>query len=497
MCDKKMIVACLMSILMMAHAYSIEVSGQVFGVWALDDSPYHIVADAVVPEGESLMIEPGVEVVFHGNYRLTVQGQIMAVGAESDSIRFVGGEDVVWHSIRLENVDFVSIFRYCVILGGTIGINPINSPLYVEYSRIGFMSQNGVSVHGLTVPAETVIRDSKLHDNGRAAIVVTQNSQVQILRNEITRSSLEFMQGAIMLSNQSLDGSCNPLIEGNWIHHNTWQGIAGMDITASGRVAPIVRNNLIERNHSGLNFANTGGRIYDNVIRDNFVVGNSNSGSGLTFNGTGVNTIVENNIITGNFTGFFIVGGAKPDLGSACREGNGSKGKNRIMNNIDETGTTHSVFLFNSGADVSAQNNYWGSDDADEIALSITDGAENPDLGIVLFEPFLTKASTDDDVMPATSNRLLGNYPNPFNPTTSIQFRVSCMADRSVIIDIYNVRGQRVRTLLDGSELLGAGEHSTIWDGRDDNGFQVGSGVYFYQMRVGKFNDVRRMVLIK
>jgi len=182
--NKKTIVVYLMSILMIVSVYSksgvnpvttSDVSGEVFGVWAFDDSPFNIVADVVVPEGEVLVIEAGVEVVFQGNYRLTVQGQIMAVGTEADSIRFVGADDVIWHSIRLENVDEVSVFKHCVILGGTIGINPINTALYVGYSRIGFMSQNGISVHGLTVPAETMIRDSKLHDNGRAAIVVTQN----------------------------------------------------------------------------------------------------------------------------------------------------------------------------------------------------------------------------------------------------------------------------------------------------------------------------------
>jgi hypothetical protein len=102
-------------------------------------------------------------------------------------------------------------------------------------------------------------------------------------------------------------------------------------------------------------------------------------------------------------------------------------------------------------------------------------------------------------------NSLIGNYPNPFNPETTIRFSVTAdMYQRGmprpnttvhVSIDVFNIRGQRVRGVVSG--VFESGVHSVVWDGRDDRGNNVGSGVYFYQMRVGEFVETRRMVLIR
>jgi hypothetical protein len=96
----------------------------------------------------------------------------------------------------------------------------------------------------------------------------------------------------------------------------------------------------------------------------------------------------------------------------------------------------------------------------------------------------------------ANQNSLIGNYPNPFNPETTIIFYVSNKTNtESVIIEIFNIRGQRVRQLL--NEYVTAGIHNIVWDGRNDNDRLLGSGVYFYQMRTGNFIETRRMLLIK
>jgi len=87
------------------------------------------------------------------------------------------------------------------------------------------------------------------------------------------------------------------------------------------------------------------------------------------------------------------------------------------------------------------------------------------------------------------------NFPNPFNPETTIQFSIGNV--ENVIINVYNVRGQRVRTLLDGSTEFEAGYHYVVWNGRDDSGRQVGSGVYFYRLVAGENTAVRRMLLLR
>ncbi len=88
---------------------------------------------------------------------------------------------------------------------------------------------------------------------------------------------------------------------------------------------------------------------------------------------------------------------------------------------------------------------------------------------------------------------LTGNYPNPFNPATTISY--SLPQDSDVQLEVYNVRGQLVKTLVDGYQQ--AGERHAVWNGTDDSGREVGSGVYFYKLATENHQDVRRMVLVK
>ena len=94
-----------------------------------------------------------------------------------------------------------------------------------------------------------------------------------------------------------------------------------------------------------------------------------------------------------------------------------------------------------------------------------------------------------------TSFSLDQNYPNPFNPTTKINYGVSSAG--LVKLDIYNVLGQRVRTLV--NEHQEAAFYTVEWDGRDNNGGKVSSGVYFYKVNAnsGEFVQTRKMVMLK
>jgi len=101
--------------------------------------------------------------------------------------------------------------------------------------------------------------------------------------------------------------------------------------------------------------------------------------------------------------------------------------------------------------------------------------------------------SESDVVSTPVGSVLYSNYPNPFNPSTTISF--SLFAAGEVSIDIYNVRGQRVRSLVSG--VYEAGVHSVVWNGCADDGVGVGSGVYFYRMVSGGFSGVKKMLLVK
>jgi len=88
---------------------------------------------------------------------------------------------------------------------------------------------------------------------------------------------------------------------------------------------------------------------------------------------------------------------------------------------------------------------------------------------------------------------LRGNYPNPFNAKTIISFALP--VDSRVTLDIYNILGQKVSTLVD--EKMAAGYKNVEWDGTDRNGLGVSSGVYLYKLKADNFSRVNRMTLVK
>jgi hypothetical protein len=114
-------------------------------------------------------------------------------------------------------------------------------------------------------------------------------------------------------------------------------------------------------------------------------------------------------------------------------------------------------------------------------------------------EEFLPKP---DDVVGIENNThyhlpchytLYQNFPNPFNPETQIRYLLPFHSD--VSLKIYNLTGQHVRTLV--QEHQSAGKRTVIWDGTDDNGIKVSSGIYLYEISAGDYRQIRRMVMLE
>jgi len=95
------------------------------------------------------------------------------------------------------------------------------------------------------------------------------------------------------------------------------------------------------------------------------------------------------------------------------------------------------------------------------------------------------------DIVSATT--LLGNYPNPFNPTTTISFNLAEAGN--VNLGIYNIKGQLVKTLV--NEHLDADNHNIAWNGRDENNNTAASGIYFYKISTKSYSSTRKMILMK
>ena len=113
---------------------------------------------------------------------------------------------------------------------------------------------------------------------------------------------------------------------------------------------------------------------------------------------------------------------------------------------------------------------------------------------------FFTTVNTENVEIPLLT-QLGSNYPNPFNPSTTISFSVTQNAmsgsDGSsfVSLDIYNSKGQKIKTLV--NEVLSAGEHKVMWNGTDNRNASVSSGIYFYKMKAYHYTSVKKMILLK
>jgi outer membrane protein assembly factor BamB len=114
------------------------------------------------------------------------------------------------------------------------------------------------------------------------------------------------------------------------------------------------------------------------------------------------------------------------------------------------------------------------------------------DQGVIIFENEGSEV-TEEDARSPGSFTLHQNYPNPFNPSTEIRYSLSVPAHVSLIL--YNIHGEKVLTLKEGRE--GAGEHREIWNGTDQAGIQVPSGMYICRMKSGSVEKTIRMMLMK
>ncbi len=85
------------------------------------------------------------------------------------------------------------------------------------------------------------------------------------------------------------------------------------------------------------------------------------------------------------------------------------------------------------------------------------------------------------------------NYPNPFNPETTINFELP--QNSQVNLNIYNIKGQLVKPVV--SSVRSAGSHSVLWSGTNDINQPISSGIYFYKLVTGTFSEIKKMVLLR
>ncbi|MBN2564317.1 MAG: right-handed parallel beta-helix repeat-containing protein [Candidatus Eisenbacteria bacterium] len=246
---------------------------------------------------------------------------------------------------------------------------------------------------------------------------------------------------------------------------------------------------------NGLDFWSSYMRVEDCTVTNcstgaNFKYGGSPAiaGNHLTSNSNGISVadssapFLSGNVIDFNtFSGIYNTGVPGP------RVGQGLEDANDIMENAY-------FQVFNLGSEpVDADYNYWGGPCAgDSLFYGVVDYVPWTD---ATHTETYTECGTGVEEGSVSSRAYLGQaVPNPFNPTTTIRYRVPS-GGGPVRLTVYDLTGREVRVLVDGTQ--SGGEHAVVWRGRDGSGREVGSGVYFYRLEASGTTFERKMVLLK
>ena len=219
----KLILAIILAISTSMFAQT-EVSGIQSGTWNIEGSPYNVIGEIIVPSGEILTIEPGVEINFQGYYKFTVQGNLQALGTETDSIFFTtDNQSVGWGGIRFYESDGISNLSYCRIeFGKTSGDYPdihgggmalltsdavVSNCIFADNDATGEDNGMGGAVYGINTGSMsgplTLFTDCKFirnHAYGEGgAIKFTSDYNSEIMNCEFIDNTCNYGGGGISL----------------------------------------------------------------------------------------------------------------------------------------------------------------------------------------------------------------------------------------------------------------------------------------------------------
>jgi len=517
------------------------------------ENDIYVVGSVTITNGATLTILPGVNVVVTGPYSINVQGRILAEGTEQDTIRFYR-EDNLWGGIKFIQTpasNDSSKFSYCKItkaFGGAIEIDSFDKVVISDCT----IRNNRRTDHGGAIfctNAELSIKKSNITRNLAinyddyptwGGAIYLENSYLKLSHCIISRNYVygdgEYSGGAgagMYMINSSCDMSdCE--IYGNYSVFNGGPSRGGGLMAYDSQLE--INNTIIRDNDmscgAGIyvddcNLFIRNSSFFDNISPNPYegdgIACDSDSyveiinttlcnNYGFGFSGAGDNLYFINCIFQGNYYNQIRISGGygghgitTADFEYNCIE-NGLNGItinnpgwvifNWLEGNIEddplfvdpENGDYH---FFANSLCINT-----GTPDTTGLNLPEYDLDGNPriyedqiDMGCYEWQG----TGTIDEYIPIASSKL-SNYPNPFNPETTIDF--SIQNDSNVELVIFNIKGQKVKQLV--SDQQTAGQHSITWNGNDENNKSVSSGIYFYKLNVnGKTKAVKKCLLLK
>jgi parallel beta-helix repeat protein len=504
------------------------VSGPVSGVWDLAGSPYWVEGDLVVPSDSALTIEPGIEVRFRGPYRLVVNGALYAAGTAQDSIIFTWDSPIAaneWRGLRFVRSNETSILEYC-------RIEHVRAALQFPDVRGG-----GVYCHlcSLTV-RNSLIQNNVSHNgnwNGTGGGIVSVNAWPLVEYCTIRDNYADSGGGIAFMEDQS-DTSGHPIARNNLISDNT-APYCGGGIYVGAFSTPVIENNIVSGNLAG-GYGGGGIALWTtNSLHPRTVNNNVLSGNHTTTDGGGFYirydySLLVNNTVAGNTAdsaggGVYVLnygGGQYPQLWNTIIWGNAASRDSSVslLNASTEvevaysdveggwtgTGNINQDPLFADGVfHLSVGSPCIDSGDPDaafndecfppSLGTARNDmGAYGGPLGCEWTDPSAGIPWPEGDVETRPGTLLVGNRPNPFHAATEILFELPVKT--SIGIAIYDVRGHRIRRLLESASFT-AGYHSVAWDGLSDSGAQVPAGLYFCRIEAEEARGLHKMMILR
>jgi len=338
------------------------VSGSVSGTWTARDNPFQLNGNVLIEVGDTLIIENDVTIDLGGLYELRVAGTLLAQGAAFHHGGSLFG-DV--GNLMLQACDFIGLNGGLKIYGGQAELTNCLIDSTIE---------SGITLSGTDSSA---IQNSSILNSGDYGLKISQTDQVSITDNYFSGNSThDFNHPALFID------SCSPqTIEQNILEDNHAQGIGVWSLTATA--SPVIRNNLIRGNYTGITVVNSPPLIEGNIIVANFQAGNSNSGAGIYAGYPNARGIVSNNLIAGNYYGVSNINNAALNLGDMVNDFPGDDGENIFYDNSFNH-ELWNIWNATNGA-LMAQNNYWPGLSDSEIDATLWDDEEGG--SEVVFEP--------------------------------------------------------------------------------------------------------------
>jgi len=458
-----------------------NVSGNQSGIWTQNNSPYLVTGHVTVPSGQTLNIEPGVEVNFQGYYKFNVSGNLQAIGSEGSIILFTTDNPATgWGGIRVDTNDLITM-TYCRIEHG------FATGSYPD------MHGGGMAIMGSSVEMyNCVFADNEADTNGMGGAIYaigshnTSFTDCTFIRNECygeggavkfsSDDSTEFINCEFLQNHCDYGGGA---VSGYGIYNTKFTGCLFVDnytmFAGGGAVHTLGLGNSIFFVNCTFteNTAVTGdgGATYlnytDSYFVNTIVYDNAGMYSDDVFNGWG------------SSAGVYYCNMTMPDGGTGHH--------NIDTNPLFADATNYDFTLLENSQCVDAGVAFFEA--GGQILINLEPGQYSgvaPDMGAFEYSDM-----TDVFDPQMTTCKLYQNYPNPFSASTAISYRLS--EDSFVSLKVFNVKGQEINTLVNSTQ--GAGIYNLSWNGNDKAGKPVSSGTYFVKLRAGNQVDAVRMVL--